>query len=144
MTATNQDFRVYAGDSAVLDVTLSTADGTPLQLDDTVHLKWLMTRYPQDESKAVIVKTLGDGIEKVDAGVAISLVNNDTAGLPFGAYRHELKIWNGPDTNTAMVGTAVIMKCVRMGPPGSVQQVEQAQATHTNRIALTAWPVRAV
>jgi hypothetical protein len=142
MTATPQDFKVHCGDSTVLDVALSNMDGTPLVIDDSVTLRWVMTRSPSIEAAAAVSKTFPGEISTVSGGVSIPLLSGDTAGLALGPWRHELRLWNGPDVCTLMVGTAVIERAAKMSPPGA-QPAQQAQAMHRNRIALVASPRRA-
>jgi hypothetical protein len=120
MTVANQDFRVYRGDSCQIDVALTAADGTTFRIDAGTQLRWVMTRFPSDESKAAVVKTLNDGIGPIDGGVLISLSATDT-DLPPGQYYHELKIFDVADVATAMTGTVVIQRSAKMSAPMSVE-----------------------
>lgn len=123
MTIANQNLRLYRGDSHVVHVTVTQADGTPYDTSvPGVTMKYRMTRFPFDDSMSSVQKSLGSGIEEATGGVDITLEPADT-DLPLGLYYHELKVWNGDDVATAMTGFVVIRRSAQMG-----DTVEPAQA----------------
>ncbi len=114
MTDVNQNFKVYRGDTHILHVDLTQADGSPFDATAGATLKWRLTRNPADEDDAVVRKELGSGIEAVETGgVDITLSGTDT-DLPPGLYYHELKVWDSGDVATAMTGFGVVMISARM------------------------------
>ena len=113
MAIGNQDAKVYRGDSLLLHVELSQADGTPFDASGS-DLEWMVATSPSSlETDAVIRKTLGEGITVVEGGVDIALSTTDT-DLPVGAYCHQLRIVDGDDASTAMTGTVVIRPAMNM------------------------------
>lgn len=117
MTITNQNAMIYRGDTALLEVTLTTADGTPYNPGIGGELKYRLSRdWHTPEADALVSKSLGSGITVVDNVATISLDEDDT-DLDPGIYHHELKIVLAPDVTTAMVGTVVIKKAMNMVTP---------------------------
>ena len=123
MTARNQNFKVYRGNSAVLSVMLTMADGSAY--DPTIPnitMRWRLSRTSHSpESEALSRKSDSDGISIIAGGVEIVLNSEDTDFIP-GVYYHELKIWDGEDVDTAMTGFAIISGSIPMGDnltPGS-------------------------
>ncbi len=115
MTDTNQNFKVYRGDSHSMRVALTQADGNPYDPASGVTVRWRLakSRYAND-SEALILKEIDNGITGYAGGVEITLTKEDTDLAP-GLYYHELKVEDGADVATAMTGNAVIMPAAKMG-----------------------------
>lgn len=136
MTTQNQNLRLYRGDSHVLHVALTNADGTPY--DSTIPgivMRYRITQNPDDDTLSNVRKSLGDGITVVaGTGVDITLDAADTDLRP-GLYYHELKVWDGVDPATVMVGYVVIRPAARMGeeaiPPSADLALSTVAPTHT-------------
>jgi len=119
VTITNQDVKIYRGDTATLFVTLTQADGSPFDPTVSVEIRWRMARnWHTPESEALVRKQLGEGIELTAGGVNIDLEAADTDVFP-GIYYHELKVWDVGDVMTAMTGAMVIKPSVQMGEPSA-------------------------
>lgn len=115
MTITNQDIKLYRGDTATLFVSLNMADGQPFDPTINATFKWRMSaNWHTPESEALVRKELGSGIALATGGVNIALVSADSDFAP-GLYYHELKVFDTGDVTTAMTGTVVIKRSVRMG-----------------------------
>jgi hypothetical protein len=118
MTIRNQTVKVNRGDTVTLFVALTNADGTPFDPSVSVVMKWRLAKTSHTpEDKALVRKSLGDGLTLVTEspkGVNIALSAGDTDFFP-GLYYHELKIWDGNDVTTAMTGTFIIRRVIKMG-----------------------------
>lgn len=122
MTSVNQNVRIYRGDTHVMHVALTNADGSPYDSSiPGIQMRYRITRAPFDDSKSVVQKSLGDGITIVTGGVDIELEAGDT-DQPVGLYYHELKIQDGVDVATVMTGFAIIKRAARMGDEPQVPQ----------------------
>lgn len=80
----SQRLTLYRGDSDTLIVT-ATDTGEPYDLTDTTLRFTAKRRFEDDDSDAIIVKTLDDGITVTDAlgGLAVITISpEDTADLP--------------------------------------------------------------
>jgi hypothetical protein len=115
VTVRNQNVKVYRGNSAVLSVAVTQADGSPYDptLGAQFRYRMALTSHA-DDSEAFIQKYLGSGIASITGGVSITLGPDDTDFDP-GVYYHELQVTDGSDKSTAMTGAFVIKKAVRMG-----------------------------
>jgi len=117
MTIRNQNAKINRGDSVTLFVALTQADGSAFDPSLNAIMKWRMLRNAYDtEQGALVRKDLGAGITVVTApikGVNISLSAADTDLFP-RYYYHELKIWDGADTTTAMTGLIILKRAVQM------------------------------
>ena len=81
MTVTNQNIKVYRGDTAALHVALTRADGTPY--DPTtpgIAIKYRIALSPGGGE--LVAKDLNDGIVAETGGVAISLSVADSDRRP--------------------------------------------------------------
>lgn len=118
MTIRNQTVKINRGDTALLFVALTQADGTPYDPTVNAVIKWRLSRTSHtSEDRALVRKYLGNGITNVAApikGVNIALAAEDTDFFP-GLYYHELKIWDNNDVMTAMTGTFIIKRVIGMG-----------------------------
>ncbi len=115
MTVTNQNFKVYRGDTWILHVDLTEADGSPYDPTLEAVIRWRLATSPHaTEAEALVRKSLGDGIAVVEGGVDIILESGDTDQKP-GLYYHELKVWDEGDVATAMTGNMVVRRAVPMG-----------------------------
>src|SRR6266566_2875834 len=123
MTISNQNAKIYRGDTVTLFVALTQADGTPYDSSINTVMKWRMLNNAyDDESLSVAKKDLGSGIVSVTSpakGVNISLLSSDT-NLDPGFYYHQLVIWDGPDQTTAMVGLIILKRAVLMVKAGII------------------------
>ncbi len=116
MTQVNQNFKMYRGNSQVIRVDLTTADGSPYDPLVGAVLRWRLAKSPYaTEVESLIKKYLNDGITGATGYVQIALEPTDTEDLQPGLYYHELKVWDGDDVATAMVGHAVIRPSISMG-----------------------------
>lgn len=117
MTIKNQNVKINQGDTVILFVALTQADGTPFDPSINAVMKWRLLRNAYDDvSEALVRKDLGAGITVVTApikGVNIVLNVSDT-NLPVRYYHHELKIWDSNDVTTAMQGLVIIRRAVQM------------------------------
>lgn len=117
MTIRNQDVKVNRGDTALLFVALTNADGTPFDPTANAVIKWRMVDTSHDlDIDAHIRKDLGSGIMVVTTpvkGVNIELSKEET-NLPPGIYYHELKVWDANDVTTTTSGAFIIRKAVVM------------------------------
>lgn len=117
MTLRNQDVKVNRGDTALLFVALTNADGTPFDPTANAVMKWRMVDTSHDlDMDAHIRKDLGSGITIVSApikGANIALSKEDT-NLPPGIYYHELKVWDVNDVTTTTSGAFIVRRAVVM------------------------------
>lgn len=117
MTIRNQTVKVNRGDTALLFVALTQADGTPFDPTINAVIKWRLARTSHtSEDMAMVRKSLSSGIATVTSpikGVNITLKAEDTDFFP-GLYYHELKVWD-VDVFTAMTGTFIIKRVIGMG-----------------------------
>ena len=117
MTIRNQDVKVNRGDSVVLFIALTQADGTPFDPTLNAVIKWRMVDTSHDlDEDAWIRKDLGSGITVVNTpvkGVNVDLSEDDTNLVP-GIYYHELKVWDVNDVTTATTGAFIVRKAVVM------------------------------
>lgn len=114
MTITNQNAKVYRGDTALFDVTLTMADGAPYNPDIGAELKYRISRdWHTPEADALVSKSLGSGITVAGNIATVELLETDTDLEP-GIYHHELKIVLAPDVTTAMTGSVIIRKAMNM------------------------------
>jgi hypothetical protein len=118
MTITNQNVIIYRGDSAVLEIDLTMADGTPYDPESATIFKYRLSRNAHTpEADATISKEEGDGITIADNTASVELSPTDT-DLPPGLYYHELKAIDEPDdVSTMMTGTVVIKRSLNMTTP---------------------------
>jgi len=113
LTVTNQNFRIFRGNDAVIGVELTKEDGRPYPnpLPDGVTMKWQMTRdLSRDFADPVISKDTSSGITSVDGGIEIELTEADS-DLPPGLYYHQLSVYDASDPDadsTAMTGFCVV------------------------------------
>lgn len=117
MTIRNQDVKVNRGDSYVVFVALTNADGTPYDPASAVVMKWRMVDTSHDlDINAHIRKDLGSGIDIVTSpvkGANITLSKTDT-DLPPGNYYHELKAWDVNDVTTTTSGAFIVRHAIQM------------------------------
>lgn len=122
MTITNQDVDVYRGDSALLEIQLTDANGDPFALTAGGTIKYRVAATSHaEENEAFIRKELGKGVDLTNGVAEITLLSEDTDILPQDYY-HELKIYDLGDVATAMTGNFKIRQALRM------PQVKQVQA----------------
>lgn len=118
MTIQNQTVKVNRGDTVLLFVALTQADGTPFDPTINAVMRWRLSRTSHTpEDKSLVRKSIGDGIEVVTSpvkGCNITLEAGDTDFFP-GLYYHELKVWDVGDVTTAMTGTFIIRRVLAMG-----------------------------
>ncbi len=112
MTETEQDIprrdEVYfAGDRAAVKITVRTDNG-PKDLSES-DVRFALSRFPGD--KPLIEKSLGDGVDIVDASggvVRVTVLSEDTADLGGESgetYHYELRVRDeGATVSTVTVG----------------------------------------
>ena len=128
MTITNQDVDVYRGDSALLEIQLTDANGDAFALTAGGTIKYRVAPTAHaSEDETLIRKELGAGIDLAEGVAEISLLSEDTDIIP-QSYYHELKIYDQGDVATAMTGNFLVRQAL------SMPQIRQAQA----RFAITA------
>lgn len=123
MTITNQDADVYRGDSALLEIALTDANGEPFALTAGGTIKYRVANSAHaSEDEVLISKELGAGVDLFDGIASVNLLPEDTDITPQDYY-HELKIYDQGDVATAMTGNFKIRQALRM------RQTRQARAT---------------
>lgn len=114
MTQTNQNIRVYRGDTATLTIAVTQADGQPLDPGTNPTVEWRMARnWHSPEAEVLVRKEPGEGMTLATGLVEIALETADTDHPP-GLYYHELKIWDADEAATSMTGVVVIKPAMRM------------------------------
>jgi hypothetical protein len=118
MTQVNQNAKVYRGDSALFQVTLTTEDGGDYVYAPGDELNYRIARNAHSpENESLVMKSLGNGLTILDSVASIDLTTEDTDLEP-GLYYHELKIIDPPtERSTAMTGTVIIKPSLRMAVP---------------------------
>ncbi len=110
MTAVNQNFTMYAGDSKEINVTITEA-GNIVNLNG-VTATWDMKRN-RGESTNILSKSINNGISinSPSSGVVIiKLIPGDTENLR-GSFHHKLEITDTLSNNsTVLVGEIIIEK----------------------------------
>ena len=115
MTVRNQNVKVYRGNSASLSIAVTQADGTPYDPSMNAQFRYRMAKTSHAlDGESLARKSLGDGIANVAGGVTITIDPADTDFNP-GVYYHELRVEDGADVSTAMIGAFVIKPAVQMG-----------------------------
>ena len=116
MTITNQNIKLYRGDTAQVAVTLTQADGSPFDPSINAVLKWRLTdNAHSSEDEAHVRKELGEGITLAAGGVINILLTAADTDLDPGLYYHELKIFDEGDVATAMTGFLVVRHALQLG-----------------------------
>jgi hypothetical protein len=118
MTETNQhlptqtDDRYIAGDSAVINATITLTDSNDTNLSNA-SIRFVLARYAGDSP--VVEKTLADGITIVDTAngeIAVHIDGADTEGIgerDGGDYYYEIEVTDSTgDVATVTTGTWVI------------------------------------
>ena len=115
MTVRNQNVKIYRGNTVSLSVAVTQADGSAYDptLGAQFRYRVAKTSHATDD-EAMVRKALNDGIASVTGGVTITLGPDDTNFDP-GVYYHELRVADGNDVSTAMIGAFVIKPAVQMG-----------------------------
>ncbi len=128
MTKRNQHAKVYRGDSAQIVVTVTQADGSAYDPTIGALLRYRMARTAHasdDESLVRKSSAAGDGITSTPLGAVTIVLNPENTDFEPGVYYHELKVWDGTDVATAMVGAFVIRRSIPMGdrisPVGNIK-----------------------
>lgn len=134
----NQNAVVFRGNSASLVVALTQADGTPYDptLDVEIRYRAARSRYA-DESECVIRKESGAGVSDLGGGsISVDLEPSDSDIDP-GVYYHELRIWDGTDVATALIGALIVKPALKMtstqalSPSAAVIQLSGQVPTRT-------------
>lgn len=101
-------FRMTAGDTKVLQVTVVDDDGSPVDISGTT-IRFQMSRFATD-AEALVIKSSGSGIEIIDgpAGqLEITLDPDDTPDFN-GSYYFEAEVEDGDVVSTILRGRATI------------------------------------
>ncbi len=92
MTEINQDFELHAGNSRVLEVTVTdVSDGTPIDLTGYTPVTWVMVDKPG--GTALVTKNLGSGVvltAPVTGVLQVTLLGAGTKAVTPGRYYHEV------------------------------------------------------
>ena len=136
MTVANQTIDVFRGDSRLVLVTLTNADdGTPF--DPTapgIDIQWRMAQslYGLDgptvlDPGPLLAKSLGSGIVPSPGQISITLTPQDT-DIEAREYIHALRIYEGGDVASTMIGTFLVRPMRAMGRlPGGASGIKAAQ-----------------
>lgn len=105
MTATNQNFSMYSGNSKKIIITVTSPDGTAL--NGSISAKWFLKEH--DVSEGIIIqKTLGSGMALVNGKLEVTLTQADTDNLD-GTYHQECELTDQfGNISTILVGTVTI------------------------------------
>lgn len=116
MTVRNQIIDVFRGDTKIIFVALTAADGTPYDPSvPGIGVEWRLATSPNAaEADALVRKSLGNGITAEDDGVNVELNAADTDRRP-GLYYHEMKVLDGSDAAVVMTGYCLIRRALHMG-----------------------------
>lgn len=96
MTATNQNFYMYAGDTKNLNISVTNDDGSPLDLTGCT-ITWVLKK-----NNSELVKTTTNGV--------IELEPSDTSDL-YGIYPHECELTDQTgNVSTIFIGKVTIDK----------------------------------
>ena len=121
MTIANQDVEIYRGDSALLAINLTDANGQPFSLGVGGTIKYRMADTSHaNEDTTHIRKELGNGVTLV-AGVASVAILPEETDLSPDLYYHELKIYDAGDVSTAMTGNFKIRQALQLPQVVQVQ-----------------------
>lgn len=104
-----QNFSLVAGDTLLLDGTITDDSGAPLDLTAAeVRVTWALFA---PTGPALVTKTIGAGIAIPGIGaIEITLDGPDTAGLPPGFYHHEAVMTDGlGEVSTLWRGSGVLL-----------------------------------
>ncbi len=104
------DFTMFAGDSQLLEVTVTNAAGDPVDLDGVQAIRWWMS-WSVHAEPPLVEKAIGSGVTIVDASAGrfnVTLAPADTAGLS-GPYYFEAEVIDEVgNVSTVLTGTATI------------------------------------
>jgi hypothetical protein len=117
VTIRNQNVEIYRGNSALLEIDLTQADGLPYNPALGTQFKYRVSNTPDSEEVDSWIRKSnvpGGGIDPITGGVSVTINVADTTNLESGIYYHELKAYLGSDESTAMVGAFVVLPSLRM------------------------------
>jgi hypothetical protein len=107
----NQNFDMYIGESKVVFIALTNADGTPFNPAGAT-MEWWLSRTVHSEK--TIRKTLSSGLAVSPGGVNIILESEDTYDLKPEIWYHELKITMPSGLSVATVGAVHLRPALDM------------------------------
>lgn len=108
MTAENQSFEIYSGDTKNIIIPVTDVYGEPLSLEG-VTATWVL-KSSAYVVEVAITKTIGNGIDIDGSEVTISLNPSDTEGFS-GLYYHELEIVDvAGNVSTVTTGNVIIKR----------------------------------
>lgn len=109
MTATGQNFSIYAGDTCAVTITVLDEDGDPKSIIGST-INWVA--YHGDT--VYLTKTTSSGITLSDPAngeFEISFVPADTESMGIGAYTHEAEVTDSSgNVSTVTVGTMTVLR----------------------------------
>ena len=109
MTKRAQDVIVYRGNTALVSITLTTADRSPIDTTDPdLGLKWRLAGTFASDNDLVLKELITGGITLTPDGVASIALSSAETDFDPGVYYHEMTITNGGDVDTALTGALVI------------------------------------
>lgn len=94
MTATNQNFSMYTGDSKTIQVNVTDANNNVIDLTGAT-VKWVLQQFPTSTTYQIEKDVVNGGIALINASGGIFQINlsaNDTKTLQQGTYFHQAKV----------------------------------------------------
>lgn len=133
MAYIEQNIVVHRGNTAEIIVDLDTVEGDPFFASGPgIEIEWRLATNDNRVAVTLVRKTLSDGtIEKTadGNGVKFMLAAADT-DFRCRKYYHEMKIYDGIDVATVMIGEMEIQPALVMGPIAVPATIDQNLITH--------------
>lgn len=112
MTKTNQDFTIYAGNTAEISASISGSDAGAYDVS-SASIEWTMQEYPK--SASLVRKTTDSGITVSTSIVTITIDASDMQNYA-GTYHHEARATDASDrVSTLFTGNVIIYKSAFTG-----------------------------
>lgn len=110
MAAVDQDFEIYAGDSATVTIGVTVPNTQQPKDLSGAQVAWRATN--QITCEQALSKTNGNGLDITDPAlgiIQITITSNETKNLSPGRYDHVATVRDGAgDTCTVTVGTMTV------------------------------------
>lgn len=117
MTIRNQNVIIYRGDSTMIDIAVTQEDGTPYDPATGAQFKYRVAETSHEDEVDVLISKSSDpsgGITPIIGGVEVVITTADTTAFDPGIYYHELKLFDGVDEATTMVGAFIVRPSLLM------------------------------
>ena len=111
MSKRNQNFDMYIGESKLVYIALTNADGTAFNPAGAT-MEWWMAKT--NHSPKLFSKMLNSGLVVSTGGVNVSIESADTYDLKPEIYYHELKITTPSGLSVATVGAVHLRPALDM------------------------------